>query len=221
MNTGSLDTEETRIFLQAFDVAWRKCIEDYCSRRINSEHCLQAALYHHLRGELNQSSRRFDIYAEAVVQPHLDSPLGANKRVIDLVVKSDDFVVGGIELKYSPRGKPAALNIRKDLESLSLLSSRRDKIDRVEVEMPRFNGPPLNLKVLKQRKLIFAAIVADECNVDAAGIWRDSKPAKGYWERRTGHPPNLGIALAHTSTGKCVPKLYGPPFKRLGLESKT
>lgn len=216
------DTPETLCFLRAFTMAWTKTLDDYCGRSLNSEHCLQASLYHYLRGCLPSSYR---VFCEAVVHFGINTATdtGKDKAVIDLLVEHDCKIVGAIEIKFTPRGEPAHEDICKDLVSLSTLTNRRTHADRVRVEMPRFrsaNNEPLVLSILPQRKLIFAAYCSEETSaLDKDMFWNSPRrPTIGYWAERNKFPPNLGVALAKTNlTPSAKPVFYGPPFERAGL----
>ena len=141
-------------------MAWTKTLDDYCGRTLNGEHSLQASLYHHLRGCLPSG---FRVFCEAVVHfgPNMATDAGKGKAVVDLLVEHESKVIGAIEIKFTPRGKPADEDIYKDLISLSTLTSRRAYADRVLIEMPRFrsaSNESLTLSILPQRKLIFATV---------------------------------------------------------------
>lgn len=203
-------------------MAWTKTLVDYCGRTLNGEHSLQACLYHHLRRCLPSG---FRVFCEAVVHfgPNMARDAGKDKAVVDLLVEHESKVIGAIEIKFTPRGEPAAEDIRKDLVSLSTLTSRRASADRVRIEMPRFrsaSNESLALSILPQRKLIFAAYCSDEAlNFDKESFWSNPRrPTIGYWAERTKLPPNFGVALAKTTLEPSAePLFFGPPFERLGL----
>lgn len=217
------DTPETATLLTAFAQAWQDCLADYAQRRLNTEHCLQAALYHHLRAHLPEDWR---VFSEAVVQlgDSGRADTGKSKVVVDLLIENARRVIGAIELKFTPRGIPSRESMRKDLTSLAHITTRRATADRATLDCPRFRNQDddgLPLRVLPQRKLIFAAIVSDEApDVDRDGFWQATRPNTGYWAERTSLPANFGVALGKaTASGGIVEELYGPPFARAGLQT--
>lgn len=222
MSDAQYDTPETSCFLRAFSMAWTKTLDDYCGRSLNGEHSLQASLYHHLRGCLPSD---FRVFCEAVVYlgTNIATDTGKDKAIVDLLVEHESKVIGAIEIKFTPRGKPADDDICKDLVSLSTLTSRRANADRVRIDMPRFrsaSNESLTLSILPQRKLIFAAYCSEEkLNLDKESFWEEPRrPTIGYWAERNKLPPNFGVALAKTTlepSAKAV--FFGPPFERLGL----
>ena len=214
------DTPATTTALRAFQLAWQKVVDDYTQREINSEHCLQAALYRHLRNILPNS---FKIYAEAVVRLSKNgkADTGKSNVVMDLLVCENITIVAAIELKYTPRTEPNAEKVKKDLTSLAHISNRKKLDDRVKIEMPRFrlsDGETLELNIATQRKLIFAAFCSDEgTSLSEANFLQNFRPDTGYWKNIKKLPPNLCVALARTAdTGKASPIYYGPAFERIG-----
>lgn len=221
-----IDPPETVVFLSAFREAWRRTIHDYVDRLINGEHGLQASLYYHLRGLLATNYR---IYPEVVVQLGRTgaSETAKKKVVVDLLIEANKKIVGAIELKFTPRGKAADDDIRKDLTSLAFLTNRRSEADRVTIEMPRFRGADsdaLTLAILPQRKLIFAAYGDKEVlhNFEQC-FWHESRrPTSGYWMNKRTFPRNFGIALVKTSsTEEPAASFFGPPFLRLDLSANS
>ncbi len=215
----SPDSSQSTVLLQAFDIAWRQSIKDYEGRLINSEHCLQAALYCHLRGCLPESYR---VFVEAVVRlgETGKTETGKNKVVIDLVVEEHGWMVAGIELKFTPRGEPTKEDIRKDLTSLAFLTSRRATNDQVTLEMPRFHhseAEALRLRILPQRKLIFAAFCLKESMLLGKSLfWEETRPVSGYWSEKKGIPTNFAVYLARTEgDGTASMDSYGLPLDRL------
>ena len=213
------DTASTSLVLFAFQLAWRKTIEDYERRQINSEQCMQASLYRHLKNCLPTS---FSVFSEAVVRLGENAISETNKQkvVVDLLICEDKSIVAGIEIKYAPRGAPDTEQIRKDLTSLSHITIRRRHADRVKIEMPRFrhvDSDTMDFEILLQRKLIFAAFCSSDVDTLYEGaFWTNFRPIHGYWKKTTTAPPNLCVALAHAAAnGTALPTFFGPAFERI------
>src|SRR5574339_1190948 len=88
---------------QQITEAWCKSIKvDYTAQRINSERSLQASVWANLNAILPSSTRRMFIEACMSVQ-------GSERQVRfpDIVICNTREVIGIIELKYQPRGKPS------------------------------------------------------------------------------------------------------------------
>ncbi|HEX6960819.1 MAG TPA: hypothetical protein VF175_03055 [Lacipirellula sp.] len=120
--------------------AWNACIDDdYCLRRINSEHGLQASFYKHLLAVLPKTRTVF-------VEPKIK---GA--RVYpDIVICNTREVIGVIELKYQPRVKPS---LCKDLQSLCDLANRQG----LQFSNKRYAGPVTDGKIYKfSEHILFA-----------------------------------------------------------------
>ena len=214
-----VDTPTTTEFLLAFQKAWLNSTKDYAALRINSEHTLQAALYHHLRLALPDG---FSIFTEAVIRlpEQTANETGKQKVVVDLLVSHARQIVAAIELKYTPRGRPAESAVKKDLLSLSRVTNRRDTKDRVAIEMPRFRSEDadvLELSIAPQRKLVFAMYCKQEASeFDERKFWTWSKPDTGYWADAKLQPRNLGVALARADKkGSAECEYFGGPFDRL------
>ena len=216
------DTPSTSLVLFAFQLAWRRTIEDYEQRQINAEHCLQASLYRHLKNSLPSA---FSVFSEAVVRlgENAINETGKQKVVIDLLVCEHRTIVAAIEIKYTPRGEPNPDNVRKDLTSLSHITNRHRHADRVKIEMPRFrqtDNDTLELSILSQRKLIFAAYCSDDSkNLSIQSVnsfWSNFQPHQGYWKNTSTFPPNLCISLAAAGEdGTAKPVFFGPAFDRI------
>ena len=72
--------------------AWKDVEKDYIEEKLNSEHCLQAALYCALRKILDPSA--YTILVEPVFNPENKKP--------DLVIRDETSVHCVIELKMMP-----------------------------------------------------------------------------------------------------------------------
>lgn len=213
------DTESTTLFLRTFTAAWQKCIDDYESRRINSEHCLQASLYRHLANALPE---KFIVYAEVPVKMSESSQTATTKETskIDLLICEERAIIAAIELKFTPRGAPIEPKIKKDLTSLAYISNRRDLKERCEIEIPRFHSKEdetLKLEILSQRKLIFAAFCTKESqSMKQNTFWQHHKPENGYWGQHDSYPTNICVAMAYTqNNGTATADFFGPGFQRV------
>ncbi len=222
------DTPSTTKALKAFQSAWLECMTDYEQQRINSEGCLQAALYHHLICQLrnpteSEDHHEFNVYSEVRVKLSETALTESEKKkvIIDLVICKGLDIVVAIEVKYAPRKSPKADSVRKDLTSLSHITNRRNKTHRCSIVFERHqrkineNG---EVGINSERKLIFAAF----CAADAKELLEDSfwsekhRPTSGYWKDRTAKPVNLGIALGlANSDGNAKAVFCGPAFNRL------
>jgi hypothetical protein len=215
-----IDTAVTEQVLRAFQSAWSKSIADYALRRLNAEHTLQSALYHHLRCELPAD---FNIYTEAVIRLSESAVEEAEKRkvVVDLLICDGTVIVAAIEIKFTPRGMPTIASLKKDVSSLSCISNRRNLEHRVSIEMPRFrsrDSDSLRLSILTHRKLIIAAYFdgREASALSSDSFWAEVKPDSGYWKDSAERPKNLGVALARTDdSGQATAHFFGGPFERL------
>lgn len=129
---------------QRFIAAWKKVIKDYDKQLINSERCLQSALYSHFREELKRETAEYVIYVEPPVHLSTDTSVEKRKRkYIDILVisKTDENIVFGAELKYTPKGEPREKDVASDLDKLSFIKNHRSKVDKVTVTIRRYLGP--------------------------------------------------------------------------------
>jgi|GEM_PF-4390246 len=86
--------------------AWERCCADYNAYAMNSERCLQAAFYFHLRTALQKAGYTIYIEAKVIVPPSADgrivkgaSPPKARNIFIDTLVCKDNKIVLAIERK--------------------------------------------------------------------------------------------------------------------------
>ena len=216
-----IDTEETTRALRAFQFAWLASIEDYQNRKVNSEHTLQSALYHHLRSSLPDN---YNVYTEAVIRlsERTADESARRKVVVDLLVCKEKEIIVAVELKYTPRGLPTLASLRKDVQSLSCISNRRESVDRVSIEMPRFreaDSDSYPISISTHRKLIVAAFFdgREDCALSDDKFWPAVRPEGGeYWSDFGQRPKNLGVALAQTDdNGKATAHYFGGPFDRM------
>jgi hypothetical protein len=217
----AVDTASTTVALQSFQAAWLKSIDDYAQRKLNSEHTLQAALYHHLLSALPPG---FRVYTEAVIRLSESTVEESERRkvVVDVLVCEEAEVILAAELKFVPRGVPTLDALRKDVRTLSCITNRRNLADRVAIEMPRFrslDADSLRLKVPPYRKLILAVYFdgRPEHALSNDSFWTSVRPEAGsYWSDFGEQPKNLGVALAVTNdSGGASAHYFGGPFDRL------
>jgi hypothetical protein len=218
----TIDNPITTSVLVAFQKAWDQSTHDYAQRQLNGEHTLQAALYHYLRSELTDE---YIVYSEAVVNWSEGSADDIQKRkvVIDLLICRQSEIIVGIELKFTPRGQPTAESLKKDVLSLSRISNRRNKNDRVAIEMPRFrntDADALVLTIAPLRKLVIAVYCKQESSMMSAdNFWSSVQPLEGYWKGVPAMPKQLGVALARTDqSGTATCEYFGGPFNSLHSE---
>lgn len=123
-NMSTTDNAITTEVLQAFQSAWSKSTRDYAARRINSEHTLQAAVYHHLRSSLRDE---YSIFTEAVIRlpDGTNEETSKSKVVVDLLVCHQEEIIAAVEIKYMPRSSPTIESVRKDVLSLSRVTNRK------------------------------------------------------------------------------------------------
>jgi hypothetical protein len=219
------DNAITSEVIRAFQSAWSKSTKDYAARLINSEHTLQAAVYHHLRCMLRHE---FSVFTEAVIRlpDGVAEETKKGKVIVDLLVCYEAEIVAAIEIKYTPRGAPTIESARKDVLSLSRITNRRRIADRVFIEMPRFRScgaDALVLSISPLRKLIFAAYCKQNSpSLQKSQFWLNFRPSTGYWQDSGSMPKNLGVALAQADEkGAAQCDFYGGPFERLmeGIEN--
>ena len=101
-NMSASDNAITSEVLRAFQSAWSDSTKDYAARLINSEHTLQAAVYHHLRCTLRHE---FSVFTEAVIRlpDGIAEETKKGKVIVDLLVCHQAEIVAAIEIKYTPR----------------------------------------------------------------------------------------------------------------------
>jgi len=221
-----LDTPETYVFLETFQLAWRAFVKDYDDRVINGEHTMQASLYRHLLALLPNTG--FRVFTEAKVT------VGDESRFIDMLVVHgkllESTVIAAIELKFSPRSAPTILDVQKDLVSLSLIANRKDSSLKPNLSMVRFQSDAEQeevFKILPQKKLIFGAVCDSESNgtkermITAQAFWKAHQPEKQRWatEKYTSRlPTHFGVALIKTTKqGKSEPIFFAPVFERMSI----
>lgn len=195
--------------MSAFTRAWKKSINDYQSRKINSERCLQASLYFHLRTAL---STKYTIYVEALVL------LPSTEKVfVDMLICYQTVIVAAIELKYKPKMWPGKAEVAADLDKLSQLRSRRATADRVDVLLRRYRTEDENetvrLSFSPERRVVFAAYCTNEAaSMNRDTFWSDHRPvlASQFWKRLATMPPRLAVYLAKTrADGTAKPHVFG------------
>jgi hypothetical protein len=137
------------------ETAWKRTIDlHYSSQLINSEHALQ--VYFCL--ELLRLFKAKNLQRKLFIEPNIQTNCGQT-RFPDVVICNSQKVIGIVELKYTPRGRP---NTEKDLETLSLITS-----ESFEISNERYHGPQKN-----HRKNYS---VADDAIMCWAGIYADGR----------------------------------------------
>ena len=203
---------------------------DYDLRRVNSEHTLQANLYHHLL-RLLPPTGEYRVFTEVTMHAkRYESPSEGLRRVIDLLVvhksAGEDLstVIAAIELKYIPRGVPGFESVQKDLESLELVSMRREDESRVKLPFERFQADETDgkeeFKVAAQRKLIFACVFSGSdprsSEFTEELFWTTFKLDSWRGRARSKLPDNLFVATGKTqAVGQSLSGFFGPPIDRL------
>ena len=120
--------------------AWDECIAvDYARQRINSERSLQASLWAKMNDLLDERTRRM------FIEPRLSCENGSDStyRYPDLVVCNTQSVIGIIELKYRPKGKPAW---KKDVETMEWVAANRKKLS---VQNKRYKGLEVDSRIYR------------------------------------------------------------------------
>lgn len=107
--------------------AWRSTIEQhYNEQLINSEHGLQAYFCVELLQEFDDMSRRI------FIEPLMSFSKG--RRHPDIVICDSKSIIGIVEFKYVPRGRP---QYQKDLTTLQLAVENADSL---KISNDRFRG---------------------------------------------------------------------------------
>ena len=103
-------TEKTTLRAQ-LKRAWRVTIAEYQQQLINSEHGLQVYFCAALHEEFKNFHRRL------FIEPRLRFSDGSARHP-DIVICDSKNIVGIVELKYTPRGRPGQASLDKDMETL-------------------------------------------------------------------------------------------------------
>lgn len=134
--------------------AWIKTIErHYNSQLINSEHALQVYFCMELLKQFEAGNLQRRIF----IEPNMQTSC-SQTRFPDVVICNSQKIIGIVELKYTPRGRP---NTAKDLETLSLTTS-----ESFEIKNERYHGPKnkllKNFSVANDAIMCWAAIYTGE-----------------------------------------------------------
>lgn len=125
-----------RMVRQAFECT----AELYEEQLVNSERSLQAVMFHELREQFKANGKRsYTIFIEPRLVLPANGKVADSVRVPDLVVCNDDRVIGIIELKFRPRGRPGST---KDLRTFSELVTRKG----LKVANTRWQGDESSIK---------------------------------------------------------------------------
>lgn len=106
--------------------SWRQIESMYTEERLNSERCLQAALYASM-------SRVFGSTARIFVEPSWDG----EGMVPDLVICCGNEIRCVVEIKFTPHFWIPSARISSDLEKLQIYASYREKEVRLDYCGPR------------------------------------------------------------------------------------
>lgn len=113
------------------ECAWRRTIENYYNAQlINSERGLQVYFCAELLGELKEASGPRRIF----IEPSIHTAGSDKPKYPDIVICNTKSVIGIIEIKYLPRGKPI---YQKDIDTLEKLLNSHDS---VEIANTRYRG---------------------------------------------------------------------------------
>jgi hypothetical protein len=111
--------------------AWRRTIEGpYARAELNSERGLQVFFCHHLLEEFHAAG----VERRLFIEPRILGEAPASARQPDIVIANRRHVIGVVELKYVPRGRPS---VAKDLRTLAWCVENRDAI---RIRNERFLG---------------------------------------------------------------------------------
>lgn len=114
------------------ETAWKRTIDlHYSSQMINSEHALQVYFCLELLKLFDVEKLQRRIF----IEPNIQTNCGQT-RFPDVVICNSQKIIGIVELKYTPRGRP---NTQKDLETLSLTT-----FESFEIKNERYHGPAKN-----------------------------------------------------------------------------
>jgi hypothetical protein len=165
--------------------AWRQTInEDYMAERINSERSLQAAFWSRLNQILPSKTRR------TFIEPRLfaiGKPRAA--KYPDIVICNSREVIGIIELKYQPRGRPSW---DKDLTTFRWIAKSKTHIS---VSNERFRGVTAGTReyrIAKHILYVWAGVHADsqsDLRPDLGKLASHFMPLRAA--TRDDHPPRL------------------------------
>jgi len=116
--------------------AWKQTINvRYASCLINSERGLQAYFCAALLEQFDNLSRRI------FIEPRLSQAGVKGSRYPDVVICHSEQIIGVVELKYQPRGRPT---YEKDLNTLRWIAENHEQI---KVSNDRYFGPPAKARV--------------------------------------------------------------------------
>lgn len=122
-------TNRSKLRQQITEAWWKSINADYAAQRINSERSLQASVWANLNVVLPSETRRM------FIEPCMSVPgAGRQARFPDIVICNTREVIGIIELKYQPRGKPSW---KKDLSTFHWVTEHRDSIS---ISNARYRG---------------------------------------------------------------------------------
>ena len=215
--------------LRGAQQAWKRCCSDYDAYAMNSERCLQAAFYFHLRTALQKAGYTIYIEAKVIVPSPAGSkiakgapPPKVRNIFIDTLICKNNKIVLAVELKYKPKSKSSAIEIAKDLTSLSHMRNQVLEGKMLSVELARHtaskeNGA-LRLRISPDARMLLG-IFARSSYVDQLTeeeFWAAHPlPESARWATHKGKrlPPRLGLCLASAQGSKAIPTWMGRPFE--------
>jgi len=230
-NTPPSSQEDVEAALRYVSEAWESCCADFNSERLNSEACLQAAFYSHFR---EACMDRFVVYVGVKValppSKSADPKSDSKKRhvFVDTVIcsqedprgngKSKQEVLVSVELKYTPRVRPGASGLKKDLKTLSQVRNQMVEGKRFHIPIERHTSIPKKIIVSPHAKMILGVFLSEDSREDMReSFWQDHKPiVEGErWAKRMHRlPPKLGVCFAFAGEGCLSEVCYlGAPFE--------
>ena len=130
-----------QLLLGQLERAWDEMLSDaYATRLINSERGLQV---HFCAALLKQFSEKA-VERKVFIEPKIEFDDGKNRHP-DIVICNRDRIIGVVELKYKPRGRPA---VDKDINTLLRICRAKGALT---LANERYLGPS------KPKKYVLAA----------------------------------------------------------------
>lgn len=144
-------------------VAWEEVGDDYRKKLLNSERCLQANLYGHLRGHLCEAT-------DILVEPVIDlTVMGQTKKIIpDLVVNQGGQVAVVLEIKFMPHSYAV---FEDDLKKFALLAGHQPENIPMRIEPSSGQWADAQPSIDDETLYIFAVVTShDSAALDAAKL---------------------------------------------------
>lgn len=209
--------------------AWLDCCGDYEAERLNSEACLQAAFYSHFR---KASKDMFKVYVGvkvAVPEEQPDVTKAESKKrfkFVDIVICSNSEVLVSVELKYTPRAKPGASGLMKDIKTLSQMRNQLIDGKRFSVDIERRTSAVKTYKVSPHARMVLGIFLSERVRDGFnANFWGAYKPTTvgARWTNQIGKlPPKLGVCFAFADEGNLAEEEFvGKSFDFAQLKKKV